>query len=227
MADYSAPLQTRNRGRHPTPTPGSCGGRSSAPLWLHGGRPLTRILLAPWRLPERHMAILHLSRLDERAGSGGAPDGTPRGDPAVLTRDQVARLLELERALAGACTHAAIVPIVAERARILTGASAAQLAERREDGRLAVLTEPDRRRARAPRGIAPLDPLRRPGARRRPQRPAGLGRIARRGRALAGSPARRAHRRTRRRRLGVPAPPVGRRRERRPHPDLRRGAGVR
>ena len=88
------------------------------------------------------MAILHLSRLDDWAGSGRAPDGTPGGDPAVLTRDQVARLLELARALAGACTHAAIVTIAAERARVLTGASAAQLAERREDGRLAVLTEP-------------------------------------------------------------------------------------
>jgi len=101
--------------------------------------PLTRISLAPWRLQERHMATLHGLPRGASSGSHAALDGMPQGGPAVLTPEHLARLLELARALSAACEHAALAKIAAERGRALTGASAAQVAERGEGGGLAVL----------------------------------------------------------------------------------------
>jgi transcriptional regulator with GAF, ATPase, and Fis domain len=57
------------------------------------------------------------------AGSQAAP----QGEPAVLTPEHLARLLDLARALSGASDHAEIAKIAAERTRALTGASATQL----------------------------------------------------------------------------------------------------
>jgi GAF domain-containing protein len=59
----------------------------------------------------------------------------------VLTPEHLARLLDLARALSGACEHAEIATIAAERGLALTGASATQIAGLREGGELAVLAE--------------------------------------------------------------------------------------
>jgi hypothetical protein len=70
-----------------------------------------------------------------------AQDGKLQGEPAVLTPEDLARLLDLARELSGACEHAEVAIISAERGRALAGASATQLAERREGFRLAVVAE--------------------------------------------------------------------------------------
>jgi len=81
------------------------------------------------------------------------PHGSRRGAPApsyphdvqaergVLTPEQLARVLDLARALSGACEHGDIATVAAEQGRALTGASVAQVAELREGGRLAVLAD--------------------------------------------------------------------------------------
>jgi hypothetical protein len=63
-----------------------------------------------------------------------------RGEVA-LTAEELARLLDLARALSGACEHADVSRIVAERGCALTGASAAQVAELLEGGGLAVVAD--------------------------------------------------------------------------------------
>jgi GAF domain-containing protein len=74
-------------------------------------------------------------------GSCAPGEGKQRAEPAALTPEHLARLLDLSRALAGACEHAHVATVAAERARALTGASAAQVAVVDDDGRLAVLAE--------------------------------------------------------------------------------------
>ncbi len=87
------------------------------------------------------MATSHGPPRGAVSGSHAAEDGKLQGEPAVLTPEHLARLLDLARALSGACEHADIATIAAERGRVLTGASATQVAELREGGGLAVLAE--------------------------------------------------------------------------------------
>lgn len=61
--------------------------------------------------------------------------------PEALAPEQLARLLELSRALAGACEHEEVAIVAAERARELARASAAQVSGVRAGGRLAVVAE--------------------------------------------------------------------------------------
>ncbi len=86
----------------------------------------------------------------------------PQAEAAVLTPEHLARLLDLARALSGACEHAEIATIAAERGRALTGASATQIAGLREGGELAVLGEATgvalAFRRRAPASILPGAP---------------------------------------------------------------------
>jgi transcriptional regulator with GAF, ATPase, and Fis domain len=70
-----------------------------------------------------------------------AHEDTPRAE-AMLTPEHLARLLDLSRALAGACERGEIAVIAAERAHTLTGASATQVLGLRDDGGpLAVIAE--------------------------------------------------------------------------------------
>jgi GAF domain-containing protein len=86
------------------------------------------------------MATTHAQR--ERASSAAhvAEDATQK-DGAVLTPVDLARLLDLARALAVACEHADIAVIAAERARALTGASVTQVMELRDGRTLALIAE--------------------------------------------------------------------------------------
>ncbi|WP_242343382.1 GAF domain-containing protein [Anaeromyxobacter terrae] len=59
----------------------------------------------------------------------------------MLTPEQLTRLLELARALSGTVDHADVAAIAAERARVLTGAAAAQLAEMDDGDELAPIAE--------------------------------------------------------------------------------------
>lgn len=83
------------------------------------------------------MATPHIAHDDRRPE---AHEGTP-GAGMGLTPGHLARLLELSRALAGACDHTALAVIAAERARDLTGASWAQVIGLRDDGAAVVLAE--------------------------------------------------------------------------------------
>ncbi len=91
------------------------------------------------------MAVaLHAAHGSAPADTHADPDGKLQGEPGALTHEHLGRLLELERALACACEHADIAIIAGERTRTLTGASAAQLAELRDGGGLAVVAEATR-----------------------------------------------------------------------------------
>ncbi|BDG04777.1 GAF domain-containing protein [Anaeromyxobacter oryzae] len=87
------------------------------------------------------MASPHGSFRFARSSLNDPPDETPRGDPAALTPDHLARLLDLSRALSGAFGLADVAIVAAERGRVLTGASATQIVEVREADRLAVIAE--------------------------------------------------------------------------------------
>jgi GAF domain-containing protein len=67
-------------------------------------------------------------------------EGSQRAETAP-TPDCLARLLDLSRALAGACEHGEIAVIAAERARVLTGASATHVIGPRDGDALAVIAE--------------------------------------------------------------------------------------
>lgn len=85
-------------------------------------------------------------------------EATRQGERAVLTPEQLRRLLQLARALAGTIEHADLAAIAADRARVLTGASAAQLAEVDEGDALVPLAESTRQapaRLAAPRQAIP------------------------------------------------------------------------
>ncbi|WP_242359882.1 GAF domain-containing protein [Anaeromyxobacter sp. SG17] len=86
------------------------------------------------------MATTHAQR--DRASSAAhvAEDATQKNG-VVLTPDDLARLLDLSRALAVACEHADIAVIAAERAGALTGASVTQVMELRDDATLALVAE--------------------------------------------------------------------------------------
>src|SRR5690349_9982681 len=76
-----------------------------------------------------------------------------RSEREELAPQHVSALLELARALSGATEHVELAAIAAERIRVLSGASATQVAELRDLENLAVLAQgridapPDRRTA--------------------------------------------------------------------------------
>jgi hypothetical protein len=105
-----------------------------------------------------HMETRHAPRARAKSHTAGDVDWRRQ---AELTPEHLSRLLELSRALAGACEHAEVAIIVAERARALTGASAAQVLGPRDGASLAVIAEA--------MGVAP------PG---RPSTPASIPRTA-------------------------------------------------
>jgi transcriptional regulator with GAF, ATPase, and Fis domain len=63
----------------------------------------------------------------------------PHGEPASLTADHLARLLELARALSGVNAHAEIATVAAMRARAVAGASEAQVCALGRGGGLTIL----------------------------------------------------------------------------------------
>ena len=87
------------------------------------------------------MATLQHPPRGALTGLHAAQDGRLQSEPAALTSDHLSRLLDLARGLSGACEHADVATIAADRGRALTGASATQIAELREDGGLEVIAE--------------------------------------------------------------------------------------
>jgi GAF domain len=86
------------------------------------------------------MATTHAPR-DRASSAAHVAEEATQKKGAVLTPDDLTRLLDLSRALAGACEHAEIAVIAAERARALTGASVTRVLELRDGGSLALIAE--------------------------------------------------------------------------------------
>lgn len=79
-----------------------------------------------------------------RSGASRAhlADPPPRDiERVLLGPEHLARLLDLSRALSGAVEHAEVATIAADQARVLAGASAAQITELRDEGVLSAIAE--------------------------------------------------------------------------------------